>query len=382
MERIVAVDEYNIEAAGAVHSAAWQESHRSFCAAEFVEKHTPAAQTAYLRREMDAGKRVYLLVEKEPVGIVSVQGSLIENLYVLPRMQNRGYGTRLLRYAIDRCVGTPTLWILDNNRGARRLYERNGFRETGKRKQLTETLSEIEMAWDRLGRIRQAERQSHEEVYTAAPLFAPGSWLEKPVKTVMELLPLFEGYDEFRALDLGCGVGRNSIPVARYFEGIPCRVDCVDILDLAIEKLRENAAVHGVAASVWGMVSAIDDYPIQPGYYDLILAVSALEHVDSKATFLEKLRQIRDGLRPGGVACLIVNTSVRERDRATGEAMDAQFEVNLPAEEFCTLASEVFCGWEVLRQKTVHQQYDIPRGSRTARLDTDAVTLVLRRNRG
>ena len=144
--RFVEVTELYIADAGRIHSESWKESHRSFCAAAFVEKHTPMAQAAYLRREMDAGKRVYMLIDDYPVGIVSVHGSLIENLYVLPSEQRKGYGSQLLDYAIQQCAGTPCLWILNNNVGAYRLYTKNGFKRTGNRKQLNDTLCEMELA--------------------------------------------------------------------------------------------------------------------------------------------------------------------------------------------------------------------------------------------
>ena len=80
--RFVEVTELNIADAGRIHSESWKESHRSFCSAEFVEKHTPAAQVEYLRREMNASKRIYMLIDNYPLGIVSVYGSLIENLYL------------------------------------------------------------------------------------------------------------------------------------------------------------------------------------------------------------------------------------------------------------------------------------------------------------
>ncbi len=142
---IVEVNEQNIGDAGRIHSESWKESHRGFCSAAFVEKHTVAAQTAYLRREIQAGKRVFMLIDEQPVGIVSIQGSLIENLYILPQEQNKGYGTRLLKFAIAQCEGVPTLWILNNNEGAYRLYSRHGFEKTGKKKPLNERLYESEM---------------------------------------------------------------------------------------------------------------------------------------------------------------------------------------------------------------------------------------------
>ena len=94
---------------------------------------------------MANGSRVYMLIDGTPVGIVSVTGSLIEDLYVLPEKQNMGYGTALLQYAIGQCAGKPTLWILENNIGAARLYRRMGFRKTGKTNAITDELNEVEL---------------------------------------------------------------------------------------------------------------------------------------------------------------------------------------------------------------------------------------------
>ena len=143
---IVPVDEFNIHQAAAVHSVSWQDSHRSFCAADFVALHTPERQREYLLQKLRQGSQIYMLVEDVLVGVVSVTGSLIEDLYILPEHQNRGYGSILLKYAVSRCSGTPTLWILENNVNAKRLYCRMGFRETGNRNNITDGLDEIEFA--------------------------------------------------------------------------------------------------------------------------------------------------------------------------------------------------------------------------------------------
>lgn len=232
---------------------------------------------------------------------------------------------------------------------------------------------------EKLNHIRLAEAASHTQAYTNHSLFSPGSWLAKPVKTVMDLLPLFEGYTDFRALDLGSGVGRNSIPVAQHFSGIPCRVDCVDILELAIAKLNENALQYGVESCIRGIVSSIDDYEIAADSYDLILAVSALEHIASPSAFEKKLAEIRDGLRPGGIACLIVNSGVIEHDKVTGQELPPQFEVNLPTSQMQDLLEKTFAGWQVIKHTIVHQKYDIPRENSLADLETDVVTYVVRK---
>ena len=232
---------------------------------------------------------------------------------------------------------------------------------------------------DVIAQIRKAEAQSHTQIYTEAELFQKGSWLHRPVQAVMDVLPLFEEYTAFRGLDLGCGVGRNCIPIANHFNNIDCRIDCVDILPLAIEKLQENAAHYRVTSNIHGIISSIDNFEITPCTYDMILAISALEHVQSESVFTDKLYQIRDGLRANGVALLLINTNIQERDKYTGKELQPQFEVNWGRDSLTAVFDEVFSGWKCLRHTTVHQKYDIPRGNRIAELDTDVVVYTVQR---
>lgn len=227
--------------------------------------------------------------------------------------------------------------------------------------------------------IRESERNSHIELYSSEELYKEGSWLNKPVKTVTDLLPLFECYKEFRALDFGSGVGRNSIAIAKQFKNCSCRVDCVDILELAIEKLLENAARFGVEECVHGTVCPIEEFDIAPNMYDLILAVSALEHIDSKESFVKKLEEMREGVREHGVVCLILNSEVKEKNKETGEDLLPQFEVNLPTKEIQEILKNIFLGWEILKETVREQQYDIPREGCTSELSTKVVTFVARK---
>ena len=68
---------------------------------------------------------------------------------------------------------------------------------------------------------------------------------------------------------------------------------------------------QNVAEKIYGIVSSIEDYIIPNNFYDLIMAVSALEHVDNKESLHQKLLEIRDGIRKNGIACLIINCNVR-----------------------------------------------------------------------
>lgn len=104
---IVPVDETNLLQAATIHSISWKESHRAFCTPDFIETHTPDRQREYLRNKMNNGTKLYMLIEEKPIGIVSVTKGLIEDLYILPDMQNMGYGTKLLLYAVGQCTDTP-----------------------------------------------------------------------------------------------------------------------------------------------------------------------------------------------------------------------------------------------------------------------------------
>lgn len=141
----IKLDETNLRTAAEIHSKAWKESHKTFCSKAFVELHTVERQTEYLRNEMRQGKDLYLLVHDHPVGIVSIRDNLIEHLYVLPEAQHQGYGTELLQFAIQRCSGIPTLWVLSGNQRALQLYEAHGFCRTGSEHPLSAGLFELEL---------------------------------------------------------------------------------------------------------------------------------------------------------------------------------------------------------------------------------------------
>lgn len=233
------------------------------------------------------------------------------------------------------------------------------------------------MNTETLESIREAEKESHLEVYSTAKLFEGGSWLQKPVKTVLEIFPYFNNHKELNVLDLGCGVGRNCIPIAQEYEF--CKIDCVDILDYAIDKLNENSINYGVNSNINGIVSSIDDYHIRENHYDFVLAISALEHINSVSAFTDKLTEICNGTRENGIVCLIINSEITEINKETGETLVPQFEVNIKTEELISLLNKSFKGWEILKNTVRTQRYDIPRKSCIADLTTDVVTFVAKK---
>ena len=232
----------------------------------------------------------------------------------------------------------------------------------------------------RLKQIRESEKQSHIELYSNSELYKEGSWLRKPIKTILDIIPLFSDTPELNVLDLGCGVGRNCIAIAQSFKNIPCKIYCVDILNLAIEKLYDNAKELGVASSINGIVETIENYHIKENKYDLIIAISALEHIDSEQSFLTKLYEIKNGVQSNGIICLVINSDIVENEKSTGKEIPAQFEVNLPTEELQDILEKTFSGFKIIKTTISEQQYDIPRGDIVSELKTRVVTFVARRN--
>ena len=93
---VVKVNEENLPFAAEIHAESWRDSHSAFCSTAFVKQHTVARQKKYLEQEIQDGKQLYMLVKEVPVGIVSIKDSLIENLYVRPDEQHKGYGSELV----------------------------------------------------------------------------------------------------------------------------------------------------------------------------------------------------------------------------------------------------------------------------------------------
>lgn len=234
---------------------------------------------------------------------------------------------------------------------------------------------------ERLARIRESERKSHTAVYANEKLYQSDSWLQRPIKTVREIIPYFSNSKELRILDLGCGVGRNSIYIAEQYRHINCSVDCVDFLDIAIAKLLENAAEHNVSDFIRGITKSIEEYTISKNTYDLIMAISALEHVDSQDSFFQKMFEIKNGVKENGIICLIINSSVTELCLESNTTMEAQFEVNLPTESMQSILNDVFGDWEILKASVVVQQYDVPREAFTSRLNSNVITYVARKSK-
>lgn len=232
---------------------------------------------------------------------------------------------------------------------------------------------------ERLKRIRRSEQEYHERCYERNGLFEPGSWLHKPVKTVTDGLKALYTADEVReisVLDLGCGVGRNAIPIA---ETLNSRgggtIVCVDLLESALNQLLGYAAERGVDKLIVPVAADIGEYAIPPGRFDYVAAVSALEHLASEEVLNRVLRDIEQSVLPGGAVCFVLNTSARETAIETGESLEPTLELNMTTEEASRILASVYGeAWEIRTSAAKSLTFDIERGGSPVRLDSESLT--------
>mgnify|MGYP000002468790 CR=1 FL=1 len=232
---------------------------------------------------------------------------------------------------------------------------------------------------NRIDYIRQEEKKYHDLCYEQYKLFETGSWLHKPVKTVMDLMDYFEEKNKLQVLDLGSGVGRNSIPIAQKLRNTSGTVTCVDLLNSALTKLQIYSKEHDVFEAIKTEEAAIENYHIDSNAYDYIVAVSSLEHVQSKEDLTNVLHSIKEGTKTGGINCLIINSNIQEIDLHTKEELDALIEINLPTEDMIHLLKSIYKGWKEVKVEIKELAYNIVRNERHIQLKTNAITFVVQK---
>ncbi|MED2186709.1 class I SAM-dependent methyltransferase [Bacillus wiedmannii] len=232
---------------------------------------------------------------------------------------------------------------------------------------------------NRIDYIRNEEKKYHDLCYEQYKLFETGSWLYKPVKTVLDLMDYFEGQTNLQVLDLGSGVGRNSIPIAQKIKNASGTVTCVDLLDSALTKLQTYSKEHDVFEVIKTEQAAIENYYIAPNTYNYIVAVSSLEHVQSEEDFKKVLHSMKKGTKTGGINCFIINSNIQEIDLHTNEELVALIEINLPTEDMLHLLKSIYKEWQEIEIEIKELAYNIVRNERHIQLKTNAITFVFKK---
>ena len=105
-----------------------------------------------------------------------------------------------------------------------------------------------------------------------------------------------------RALELGCGHGRN----AAFLAGRGCEVDAVDFSPVAIDRARERLRTAGLRAGF--QCCSVFDADIADGAYDLVYDSGCFHHLPPhrRAGYVDLVRR---ALRNGGAFGLVCFTA-------------------------------------------------------------------------
>jgi SAM-dependent methyltransferase len=227
-------------------------------------------------------------------------------------------------------------------------------------------------------RARRKEIEYHDKFYAETELFQPGSWLSRPVKVVLENLPQ---KNNLQVLDLGCGVGRNSIPIAQQIKAHKGKVHCIDLLPSAIKLLNQYAEHFGVTDTITAQAVDVENFSIKKATFDYIVACSCLEHVSSEKVFQAKLEEMKAGTIDCGINCILMSTDVREIDVLTGEEQEGLIELNLTTDKAFAYLEKVYTDWNISMRKSVQQEIKEEKDGRNIIFRSNWITFVAH-NRG
>lgn len=195
---------------------------------------------------------------------------------------------------------------------------------------------------------------------------------------MLECVSHFDQREEVKILDLGSGVGRNSIPLAEKIK--KGEVVCVDILGHSLRMLEEYSRQYGVEEKIHPVQADIGDFPIRPNEYDLIVSVSALEHMQSETVFDRMLQTMKNGTKPDEIHCFVINSQIEEIDLETNVQLDVYIEINIPTDKMLRKLKDAYRDWTIKQLLVKPLSFEIERNNRFVHMKTNAITFIAQNN--
>lgn len=228
---------------------------------------------------------------------------------------------------------------------------------------------------DHFARARRETVRYHEELYASASVGEAGSWLQRPHRLLSDALAHFSDEKPMIVYDLGCGVGRHTIPLLRCLPN-GSRVYAVDLLESALGAL-EGAAPPATHVELRRIHADLVDFEFnEPA--DLIFAFSAVEHLPSAGAIRRMFIRISDSLTANGVLALGMVVD-RYEEHSDGTARPALLESRLSSRHAQRLLASAFDGYEILSESMRPTQVREARDGTEYWLRSTLVSVVLRK---
>jgi cyclopropane fatty-acyl-phospholipid synthase-like methyltransferase len=237
------------------------------------------------------------------------------------------------------------------------------------------------MNTNELNYIREEEKKYHEQYFEDNSLYEKGSWLEEPEPRILKFLSLLNMKEPVQILDLGCGVGRNSIPMARMVKDSGGCVICVDLLQKALDQLDIYSKQYKVDSTITTQLADIGNYSFQEAIYDYIVAASSLEHVKSESVLKKVLNSMVKGTKAAGINLIYMNTNIEEITISSGVERQPLFEILISNDEMLAILREAYHGWEELYVTDQPLELEISRDDTPVMLKADHLVFAARKPR-
>jgi SAM-dependent methyltransferase len=121
------------------------------------------------------------------------------------------------------------------------------------------------------------------------------------VESHIPRLAEFERWRGKKVLEIGCGIGTDTINFARH----GARVTAVDLTEKSLEVARQRAEVFGLASSIQFIQANAEELssfvPVEP--YDLVYSFGVIHHTPHPERVIQ---QIRKYVRPGSSVRIMV----------------------------------------------------------------------------
>lgn len=130
----------------------------------------------------------------------------------------------------------------------------------------------------------------YEDGYSQCQCF----WGENPANHVQQIPSLFDSVCTLKALDVGCGEGKNS----NYMARLGIEVDAIDISKIAIDKAR---LLWPNEDKITWKVSDVRKICVEPLAYDIVVSTGSLHCLSDEIEITYSLNKIKEATKQGGI---------------------------------------------------------------------------------